>query len=129
MTEKVIDAVMGEALGTVDSIFADISGATEFPIFDEIISSFTENFKNFIGESVDSLEDGFDALERAIKENVTNMISSFLDPYIQNLVNRVFELIDIDQVVEITELFSDWLFERISLNKAEVVLTIWEARG
>ena len=129
MTEKVIDAVMGEALGTVDSIFADISGVTEFPIFDEIISSFTENFENFIGESVDSLEDGFDALERAIKENVTNMISSFLDPYIQNFVDSIFELIDIDQVVEVTELLTDWLFERISLNKAEVVLTIWEARG
>ncbi len=64
----------------------------------------------------------------AIKENVTSIVASFMDPYIQYFVDSVFELIDIDVLIDFEEMISNWLFERISLNKAEVVLTVWVTR-
>jgi len=110
-------------------MFADIVNDTvDNPIFDEITNILIENFTDFLGESIDSLAEGFDALEMAIKENVTSIVASFMDLYIQYFVDSVFELIDIDVLIDFEEMISNWLFERISLNKAEVVLTVWVTR-
>jgi hypothetical protein len=129
IAEDAVSAVMGEALGTVDSMFADIVNDTvSNPIFDEITNILIENFTDFLGESIGSLAEGFDALEMAIKENVTSIVASFMDPYIQYFVDSVFESIDIDVLIDFEEMISNWLFERISLNKAEVVLTVWVTR-
>jgi len=129
ITEDAVNAVMGEALGTVNSMLSDVvNGSIENPLFDEITRILTENFTDFVGEQVGSLIEGFDALEVAIKDNVTNTIASFIDPYVQYFVDDVFEQINTNGSVDIEGMLVDWLFERISLNKAEVVLTVWGAR-
>ena len=129
ITEDAVGAIMGEALGAVDSMFADlVNDTTSNPIFDEITDILIENFTDFFGEQIDSLAEGFNGLEMVIKENITIIIASFIHPYIQYLVDSVFELIDIDELIDIEDMISNWLFERISLNKAAVVLTVWVTR-
>ena len=86
------------------------------------------HFTKLLGRQIFSLADGFNALEMAIKENVTNMIAGFVEPYIQDFVDSVFELINISRLIDFEDMITNWLFERISLDRAEVVLTVWVVR-
>ncbi len=53
-------------------------------------------------------------------------MKNYFDPYIETFVTSVFDVID--TIVDFTEMLMDWLFDRISLNKAEMMLTIWVVR-
>ncbi len=72
------------------------------------------------------MDEAFDACETIIKEQVTAFVKNYLDPYIETFVTSVFDVID--TIVDFTEMLMDWLFDRISLNKAEMMLTIWVVR-
>jgi hypothetical protein len=61
-----------------------------------------------------------------IKEQITVLIKGYLDPIIETFVNSIFTVID--TIIDFTEMLVDWLFDRISLNKAEMMLTIWVVR-
>ncbi len=76
--------------------------------------------------SFGSLDEAFDACETMIKEQVTALVKNYLDSYIETFVTSVFDVID--KIVDFTEMLMDWLFDRISLNKAEMMLTIWVVR-
>jgi len=105
-------------------MFESMSGIGN-PIFAMINETLAELLSDLIGDAFNSLDEGFDTLEYAIKENVTTMVGNSLTPYIDQFVNDVFEQID---ALDIADILAELLFERISINKAEVALTIWEAR-
>lgn len=119
-----INEVLGDALGSVDTTFGSMGGIGN-PIFAMINETLTDLLNNLIGDVFDSLGEGFDVLEHAIKENVTAMIYNILTPHIDQFVSYVFEQID---TLDIANLLAELLLERISINKAEVTLTIWGAR-
>jgi len=126
--------LMGEALGSLDNLFVNISGAIN-PLATAILDNLTMSIQDLVGVPVDSLNDALDKLEVTVKENASRIVGGFLDEYIEYFVDSVFILIeqsfdDIYTLVkDVKGLLSTWLFERISLNKAEVVLTVWEVRG
>jgi len=61
-----------------------------------------------------------------IKEEVTKLVANVFPVYIQNFID--FVLSDFD-IVDLYDFISTWLFDQISLNKAQVRLMIWEVRG
>jgi len=120
----IVNDVLGDAFGSIDTMFESMSGVGN-PIFAMINETLTDLLSDLIGDAFNSLDEGFDTLEYAIKENVTTMIGNILTPYIDQFVNYVFEQID---VLDIADILAELLFERISINKAEVTLTIWRIR-
>jgi hypothetical protein len=124
-TEDAMDSVMGDALGSVDDLFENLGGIAD-PISNAIKDELSNLLSDFIAIPFGTLEEGFEILEDTIKTEVKNIIDGFIDPYIQNLIDYIFNQID---VIDIYDLLSEWLFDRISINKAEVTLTVWKVRG
>ena len=124
-TDDLINSFMGEALGSVDSFFSDIAGGNN-PIFNGISEIINEQISNFVGSYFESIDEGLNFLEELIKEEVMKLVVNIFPAYIQNFID--FVLSDID-IVDLYAAVSTWLFDQISLNKAEVRLMIWEVRG
>ena len=124
-TDDLINSFMGEALGSVDSFFSDIAGGSN-PIFNGISEIINEQISNFVGSYFESIDEGLNFLEELIKEEVMKLVVNIFPAYIQNFID--FVLSDID-IVDLYAAVSTWLFDQISLNKAEVRLMIWEVRG
>lgn len=124
-TDDLINGFMGEALGSVDSFFGDMKGSSN-PIFNGIIEAINQKLSDFIGSSFASIDEGLNFLEETIKEEVLNLVENVFPAYIQNFID--FVLSDVD-IVDLYDFISTWLFDQISLNKAEVRLMVWEVRG
>lgn len=123
-TDDLLNSFIGDAFGSVDSFFADIGGGSN-PIFNGVTEQINEQLSDFIGSSFASLDEGLTFLEEMIKEEVTKLIANIFPAYIQNFID--FVLSDID-IVDLYDFISTWLFDQISLNKAQVRLMIWEVR-
>jgi hypothetical protein len=76
--------------------------------------------------SFGSLNEAFNACESALKEQITLLLKGYLDSLLEDFVNSIFDVID--TIIDFSELLIDWLFDCISLNRAEVMLTIWVVR-
>ncbi len=124
-TENVMKNVMGEALGTVDDIFENIGSLID-PIADAIKNELNNTLSSILGGTFGTLSMGFDLLEEKIKTEINNIVSGFIDPYIQNFIDVVFNQ---SNTLDIPGFLSEWLFDRISINKAKVNLVVWEVRG
>jgi hypothetical protein len=124
-TDDLINGFMGEALGSVDSFFGDLGGSDN-PIFNGITETINQHLSDFIGSSFASIDEGLNLLEEMIKEEVTKLVESVFPAYIQNFID--FVLSDVN-IVDLYDFISTWLFDQISLNKAEVRLMVWEVRG
>lgn len=134
-TENTVNDFMGEALGSVDKIFAGLNTSVINPIAKGITEKINETIQNMLQTTLGSVFEAFDALEGRIKENASVLIHGFIDPYIEMFVDSVFDLIEkyivepVSTIIQnVKEQLSLWLSERISINKAEVVLTIWAVR-
>ena len=123
--EEAIDAFMGEAFGTVDDIFGGLGGSSN-PIFDEIKNTIDDKISEFVGVAYGTIEEGFNILETQIKDEVINLVGGFIQPYIDGFTDY---LLDQFNFIDIYSSFSEWLFDLISINEAEVTLSIWEVRG
>ncbi|RLF33656.1 MAG: hypothetical protein DRM98_01920 [Thermoplasmata archaeon] len=123
-TENAMKNVMGEALGTVDNIFENIGGVVD-PLADAIKNKLNDTLSNLLGSTFGTLSMGFDLLEETIKNEVSTLISSFINLYIKDFIDSVFDQIN---TIDIYGFLSEWLFDRISVNKAEVSLIVWEVR-
>ena len=134
-TENTVNDFMGEAIGSVDKIFAGLNTSVTNPIAEGITNKINETIQNMLKITLGSVFEAFDALEGSIKENASVLIHGFIDQYIEMFVDSVFDLIN-KYIVEpvstiilnVKEQLSLFLSERISINKAEVVLTIWTVR-
>jgi len=123
--EVAIDELMGEAFGTVDDFFGNIGGV-DTPISDAIADELNKTIQDITSISFGSLSEGFGLLEEQIKNEIEISLDSIVSPYIKNFINVVFEGFD---TIDIYNFVLTWLFDRISINKAEVRLIVWEARG
>jgi len=135
-TNNAVNNFMGEALGSVDNVFAGLSTGISNPIAEGIVEKVNETIQSMLQTTLGSVFEAFDALEVCIKENVTMIVHGFIYPYIEMFVDFVFDFIEkyfeepiTDIIQNVKEQLSIFLFERISINKAEIVLTIWKVRG
>ena len=135
-TNNAVNNFMGDSLGSADSVFAGLSMDISNPIAKGMTERINETIQSMFQTTLGSLFEAFDALEVCIKENVTAIIHSFIYQYIEMFVDFVFDFIEknfeepiTDIIQDVKEQLSIFLCEHISINKAEVVLTIWEVRG
>jgi hypothetical protein len=121
-----INESLGDAIRTIDRLFGSLNESAEDPVTHWILESINATIHQLLNSSFGSLNEAFDALQIMIRENVTILVKNFLDPYIEAFVTAVFDIID--ATMDFAEMLIDWLFDRISLNTAEVTLTIWVVR-
>lgn len=124
-TKDSLDTFMGESLGTVDDFFGSIAGV-ENPIAKAVADEINKTIQDIIGNAFGSLSEGFDQLETYIKTEIENTLDSVALPYIESFIDFIFEEMD---AIDMYNFVAIWLFDRISVNKAEVRLMIWEVRG
>ncbi|MFH1100649.1 MAG: hypothetical protein V1726_01245 [Methanobacteriota archaeon] len=117
----------GDALGSVDAVFSGLNTSITNPLIQGFLEAVNESLVDMLGFPVGSISDALDYLKTMIKENVTVLVKSFLDPYLTFFVETVFNYLD--EGLEFVDLLCDWLFDRLSISKADITLTIWEARG
>lgn len=125
LTSNSMDLLMGEALGTVDNFFGSISGVDN-PIANALADEINNTLQDIFGSTFGSLSEGFDKLEEYILTEIETTLDSIVLPYIENFISFIFEDAD---AVDIYNFVLTWLFDQISINKAEVRLMVWEVRG
>jgi len=132
--EHAIHDFLGETFDSIDTIFYSLNNRSDNPLLQGIYDTLNESFHTILNISGGSLSEAFEVFETQIKETIALYLQDFLNPYIRILVERLVALLTvlldlrylIDQYII---LFVDWIFDRVSLNTAEVSLTIWEMRG
>jgi hypothetical protein len=124
-SESTMDMIIGEAFGFVDNFFVSVSGVKN-TVADALTDKINDTIKDIIGDGFGSLLEGFDYLDIYIKSEVKKMLDFIVLEYVESFIDFIFEERD---AVDIYNFVACWLFDRISLNKAEVRLTIWGVRG
>ena len=131
--ENLSKDLMGEAFGFLDNLFSNFSGFLN-PLATAIVDNLTTSIQDLLGAPVGSLNEALDKLETMVKEKAGSIVAGFLDDYVQCFIESLSQLIeqglsDFDALMkEVKSYISKWLFERISLNKAVVTLTVWAVR-
>jgi len=124
--EDAMNESMGDAIRTIDMLFGSLNESTEDPVTHWILKEINTTLHQLLNCSFGSLDEAFDALQVMIQEKITTLVKNSLDPCIETFVITLFDIID--AAIDFTEMLIDWLFDRISLNEAEVTLTIWVVR-
>lgn len=130
MTSNVIDRALNESFGavirTMDSILFGLNASVANPLSSMILQGFNATFGLLTNGSYDSFDDLIIACETELKEHVTGLLKTVVDPLIASFVHTIFDGVDLVKGFE--ERLVDWLCDRISIATAEVTLTIWPVR-
>ena len=124
--EDALNESFGDAIRDIDRLFTGLNESINDPLSQTILEHLNTTLHTLCNGSFPCFNDAIAACETRIKENVTTLLKSFLDPYIESFVQGVFDVID--TIHDFAEMLVNWLFDRISLNTAEVTLTIWTVR-
>ncbi len=130
MTGQFLDKALNESFGasirSIDRLFSGLNSSVMNPLSQAILMQLNATLGGLLNGSFDSLNDAFDACESAIKERIILLIQGYIDSLLEAFVNTLFDIID--SIMDFSEMLIDLLFDCISLNKAEVMLTIWVVR-
>ncbi|DAC72665.1 MAG TPA: hypothetical protein DSN98_04080 [Thermoplasmata archaeon] len=130
ITAQCFDSVLNESFGgairSIDRLFGALNTTAKDPLSQSILTSLNSTLHDLLNGSFDSLDEAFDAAESMIKEKINTLVKGFIDPLIEAFVNGLLDVID--NIKDFSEMLIDWLFDRVSLDKAEVMLTIWVVR-
>jgi phage-related protein len=96
------------------------------PLSQSLLAQLNFTLDEMFNGSFDSFNEAFAACESVIKEQITALIQGYIDSLVETFVSSIFDVIDM--IIDFREMLIDWLFDGISLNKAEVMLTIWVVR-
>lgn len=124
--DQTLDDSFGGTSTMIDRLFGNLNTTIPNPFSQTILEQLNSTICSLLNKSVISLNEALDACEDRIKKHVTVLISKDLDAIIQTLVHTLFDTIE--YFLDFYEMLIDFLFDRISLNKAEVTLTIWVVR-
>ena len=128
-TEDAVSNVLGESLGMIDSFFGDLGGVGN-PIAESVQDELTSTIMDSLGLPVGTfLTTALDELENQTRNFTGNLVHDMLTPYIDSFAESIVDNLYAGGPVDVIKSISDWLFDRISISKAEVTLTIWEVRG
>lgn len=123
---RTLNDLFGEAIRSVDRLFCGLNTSQSNPLSQTILTQLILIMNTMVNGSFSSLDDVLNACESKIKERITVLLRDPLDSVIDAFVDYIFN--GIDAVKDFAEMVVNWLFDRISLDKAEVVLTIWVVR-
>ena len=123
---KTLNELFGESIRSVDQVFFGLNNSNTNPLSQSMLMQLTIALNKLLNGSFGSLDDVLDACESKIRQQISDLLRGVLDPLIDGFVNGIFECIE--TIKDFAEMLVDWFFDRISLDKAEVVLTIWVVR-
>lgn len=130
MTGQFLDKKLNESFGasvrSIDGLFSGLNSSVVNPLSEAILMLLNETLGNLLNVSFNSLDDAFDACESAIKNRIVLLMQSYIDSLLETFVNTLFDLIDM--ILDFSEMLIDLLFDSISLNRGEAMLTIWAVR-
>jgi hypothetical protein len=130
MTGQFLDKKLNESFGasirSLDRLFSGLNTTVSNPLSDAILIQMNRTLGGMFNGSFDSLDDVITACETAIKGRIIQLLKGYIDTVLQIFVDTLFNVID--TIIDFSEMLIDMLFDCISLNKAEVKLTIWVVR-
>jgi hypothetical protein len=130
MSGQLLDKALNESFGAsvrgIDHLFSGLNASVRNPLSQAILSQLNATLGGMFNGTFDSLKDAFDACESAIKERIILLIHGYIDSILEFFISTLFDVVDM--VMDFSEMLIDLLFDCISLNKAEVMLTIWMVR-
>ncbi|MBN1861786.1 MAG: hypothetical protein JW840_10045 [Candidatus Thermoplasmatota archaeon] len=121
-----LEELFGGMFQTLDHIFGNLNTSAKNPLSNVLLAQLNSTLRGVINDSSCSLSENFNAYEELIKKYVTTLIESTMEDLIESFINGIFDCVD--TLIDFSEMIVDWLFDRISLNSAEAVLTIWVVR-
>jgi hypothetical protein len=124
--DQALGELFGEAVRTVDQCFWNLNTSISNPLSQSILTEFNLTLFTLLNKTFGSIDEAFDACERAIKGHISRLLHTYLDTFLETFIRAVLD--GIDAVKDFADMIIDWLFDRISLNRAEAVLTIWVVR-
>ncbi len=130
MTGQFLDKKLNESFGasvrSIDGLFSGLNSSAANPLSQAILLLLNATLGNLLNVSFDSLDDALDACESVIKNRIVLLIQSYIDSLLETFVNALFDVID--TIFDFSEMLIDLLFDSISLNRGEAMLTIWVVR-
>jgi hypothetical protein len=130
MTGQFLDKKLNESFGasirSLDRLFSGLNTTVSNPLSDAILIQMNRTLGGMFNGSFDSLDDVITACETAIKGRIIQLLKGYIDTVLQIFVDTLFNVID--TIIDFSEMLIDMLFDCISLDKAEVKLTIWVVR-
>ena len=124
--DKALNESFGDSIRTIDRLFSGLNSSVKNPLSQTILMMLNATLGGMFNGSFGTLDEAFDACESAIKERIILLIQEYIDSLLEIFVNSLFDVID--TIMDFSEMLIDLLFDCISLNKAEVMLTIWVVR-
>jgi hypothetical protein len=124
--DKALNESFGAAVRTIDRLFSSLNSTVIDPLSQSILAQLNSTMGEMFNGSFDSLNEALDACESTIKRHITVLIQGYLDSLVDIFVSNIFDVVDM--IIDLGDMLIDWLFDGISLNKAEVMLTIWVVR-
>ncbi len=120
------DEVFGGSIRTVDGLFGELNSSMIHPLSQAILDQLNNSLHGLLNQSFSSLTEAFDLCEDYIKEHATSLVLTSLDYLLDTLLEQLLDIVD--SISDFIDELTDFLFDQISLNKAEVMLTVWVVR-
>ncbi len=124
--DKTLNESFGASIASIDRLFSGLNSSVSHPLSQAILMSLNATLGELFNGSFDSLNKAFEVCERAIKDRIVQLIQESIDTILEIFVHALFDIID--TIMDFSEMLIDLLFDCISLNRAEVMLTIWAVR-
>lgn len=124
--DDTFDEVFGGSIRSMDGVFNGLNSSLIHPLSQAILDQLNTSIQDLLNQSFSSLSEAFDRCEDYIKEHVTGFVLSYLDNLLDSLLEHLLDIVD--SISDFFDGFIDWLFDQLSLNKAEVMLTVWVVR-
>lgn len=124
--DAALDEVFGGCIRTMDGVFGGLNGSMIHPLSQAILGQLNTSLHDLLNQSFPSLSEAFDACEDQIKEHATGLVFTYLDSLLDTFLEHLLDIVD--SISDFIEGLIDWLFNQLSLNKAEVMLTVWVVR-
>jgi hypothetical protein len=121
--DTTIEELFGGMFQTLDHIFENLNTSVKNPLSNVLLAQFNHSFHGLSNGSSCSLIENVNLCEELIKKYAITFIASALESLIESFINDIVDCVDI--LLDFSEMVIDWLFDRICLNRAEVILTIW----
>jgi hypothetical protein len=126
VSNSVLNESFGASVRSIDCLFHGLNSTVNNPFSQAILNLLNTTLGEMFNGSFDSLQDAFDACEAAINQRIAQVIQDSIDIVLEVFVHTLFDVID--TIMDFSEMLIDLLFENISINRAEVKLTIWVVR-
>jgi len=125
-SEEALNETFGESIQMMNSFFGSLNQSVGNPLVDELLNKVNTTLQGYGNFSDGPLDQIFGKFEQFLMSHISSFIDDSVNESTHQFVSFVFDVMEIVQ--EFTDFLIDWFFDQISLNSAEVILTLWVVR-